>query len=152
MVLKPSPKPRTPRATSRSRISKRCAAIPSTRNLLETPSVAQSLDGYLRLKGSLRFPAAKFRPPMRSRASRSRLPLPACGERVGVRGPVRWAQNRGAQNRGDAPSPSLRATSPRTRGEINQSEVADSVLQPETWPPLKPLENQRLRCSDVPWV
>ena len=32
------------------------------------------------------------------------------------------------------------------------SELADSVLQPETWPPLKPFWNQRLRCSDVPWV
>src|SRR6478672_1472634 len=43
------------------------------------------------------------------------LPLPACGERVGVRGPLR-----GAQNRGEAPSPAaLRATtSPRARGEV----------------------------------
>jgi hypothetical protein len=97
-------------------MSNRCEDVPSTRNLLDTPSVAQSLDGYLRLKGSLRFPAVKFRPVMRSRASGARLPLPACGER------------------------------------LNHSELADSVLQPETWPPLKPLENQRLRCSDVPWV
>src|ERR1700731_2929810 len=60
MVLKPSPKPRTPRATSKSRMSERCADVPSTRNLLETPSVAQRLDGYLRLKGSLRFPAVNL--------------------------------------------------------------------------------------------
>jgi len=38
----------------------------------------------------------------------SALPRPACGERVGVRGPLRWARTRGAQNRGAAPSPSLR--------------------------------------------
>jgi hypothetical protein len=30
--------------------------LPSMRNLLETPSVAQRLDGYGRLTGSLRFP------------------------------------------------------------------------------------------------
>jgi len=48
-----------------------------------------------------------------------KLPLPACGERVGVRGLFRWAQNRGG-----APSPAaLRAsTSPRAagRGEIRR--------------------------------
>src|SRR5580693_8488889 len=93
MAAKPSPKPRMPRAISKSVISDRCGDVPSTRNLLETPSVAQSLDGYLRLKGSLRFPDVKFRLAMRSRSSRVLLPLPACGERVGVRGPLRWAQN-----------------------------------------------------------
>src|SRR5580692_5532755 len=93
MAAKPSPKPRTPRATSNSLISDRCGDVPSTRNLLEAPSVAQSLDGILCLKGSLRFPAVKFRPALCSRASGTRLPLPACGERVGVRGPLRWAQN-----------------------------------------------------------
>jgi hypothetical protein len=36
------------------------------------------------------------------------LLLPACGEKVGMRGPLRWAQSCGAQNRGEAPSPSLR--------------------------------------------
>ena len=36
------------------------------------------------------------------------LPLPACGERVGAEGRLRWPQNCGAQNRGEAPSPSLR--------------------------------------------
>src|SRR4029077_21292087 len=82
-----------PRATSKSLISDRCGDVPSTRNLLETPSVAQSLDGYLRLKGSLRFPAAKLRLPPCSQASGARLPLPASGERVGVRGPIRWARN-----------------------------------------------------------
>src|ERR1700733_15634137 len=86
MVLKPSPKPRTPRATSRSRMSERCADVPSTRNLLETPSVAQRLDGYLRLKGSLRFPAVNFRSATGSRSSRTLLPLPACGERGGGEG------------------------------------------------------------------
>src|SRR5580704_9894169 len=116
MAAKPSPKPRMPRATSSSLMSDRCGDMPSTRNLLATPSVAQSLDGYLRLKGSLRFPAVKFRPPMCSRASGARLPLPACGEK------------------------------------LDQSELADSVLQLLTWPPLKPAENQRLRCSEVPWV
>ena len=100
MAAKPSPNPRMPRATSKSVMSNRCEDVPSTRNLLDTPSVAQSLDGYSRLKGSLRFPGSTL----------DRL--------VGRR----------------------------------YSELADSVLQPETWPPLKPLENQRLRCSEVPWV
>src|SRR5580700_2310902 len=72
MVLKPSPKPRTPRATSSSRISERCGDVPSTRNLLETPSVAQSLDGYLRLKGSLRFPGIDFRSARRPALQRTR--------------------------------------------------------------------------------
>src|ERR1700688_1879180 len=106
MAANPSPKPRMPRATSSSVISDRCEDVPSTRNLLATPSVAQSLDGYLRLKGSLRFPFDEFRSTY-----------------------CPWARRNAAY-----------------------SEVADSVLQPFTWPPLKPLENQRLRCSDVPWV
>jgi hypothetical protein len=51
-----------------------------------------------------------------------RLPLPACGERVGVRG-----RRRLAQNRGEAPSPGLlrfacNPTSPRTRGEVNHDD------------------------------
>jgi hypothetical protein len=60
------------------------------------------------------------------------LPLPACGERVGVRGSFRTYRARGdgggrpaaaagaAGARGDAPSPdALRAsTSPRKRGEV----------------------------------
>src|ERR1700693_5420851 len=100
MAAKPSPKPRMPRATNSSLMSDRCGDVPSTRNLLETPSVAQSLDGILRLKGSLRFPGSTL-----DRAAGGRY-----------------------------------------------SELADSVLQPETWPPLKPAWNQRLRCSDVPWV
>ncbi len=50
----------------------------------------------------------------------ARLLLPACGEKVGMRGPNRWAQNCSAQNRGNAPSPSLRSTSPRARGEVNR--------------------------------
>ena len=39
-----------------------------------------------------------------------------------MRGPLRWAQNCGAQNRGEAPSSSsLRSsTSPRSRGEVNR--------------------------------
>ena len=37
-----------------------------------------------------------------------------------MRGPLRWALNCGAQNRGEAPSPSLRSTSPRTRGEVKK--------------------------------
>jgi hypothetical protein len=43
----------------------------------------------------------------------STLPLPACGERVGVRGPISYAQNRGR-----APSPGLlrNPTSPRAAG------------------------------------
>src|SRR5580700_2421239 len=106
MAAKPSPKPRMPRATSSSLMSDRCGDVPSTRNLLETPSVAQSLDGYLRLKGSLRFPFVEFRS----------------------------------------------TYCPRARRNAAYSELADSVLQPETWPPLKPVWNQRLRCSDVPWV
>ena len=45
------------------------------------------------------------------------LPLPACGERVGVRGRFRHSERSGC---GNAPSPgSLRLpTSPRTRGEV----------------------------------
>jgi hypothetical protein len=38
-----------------------------------------------------------------------------------MRGPLRWAQNCGTQNRGEAPSPSLRSTSPRTRGEVEKT-------------------------------
>src|ERR1700729_2673541 len=106
MAAKPSPKPRMPRATSSSLISEHCGDVPSTRNLLETPSVAQSLDGYLRLKGSLRFPSVEFRS----------------------------------------------THCPRARRNASYSELADIVSQAETWPLLKPLENQRLRCSDVPWV
>jgi hypothetical protein len=30
--------------------------------------------------------------------------------------------------------------------------LADRVSQAETLPSLKPAKNQRLRCSDVPWV
>ena len=66
----------------------------------------------------------------------SRLLLPARGEKVGMRGPLRWAENHGsvcntaasartAQNRGEAPSPSPRSsrgsTSPRTRGEVDKA-------------------------------
>ena len=49
-------------------------------------------------------------------AMRNALLLPACGEKVGMRGPFGRAQNRGG-----APSPAaLRvATSPRTRGEVS---------------------------------
>jgi hypothetical protein len=51
-----------------------------------------------------------------------KLPLPACGTRVGVKRP--W---RSAQNRGEAPSPGLlrNPTSPRTagRGEMRRREV-----------------------------
>src|SRR5580692_2040346 len=104
MAAKPSPKPRMPRATSSSLMSDRrggCGDVPSTRNLLETPSVAQSLDGFLRLKGSLRFPSVEFRS----------------------------------------------AHCPRARRNASYSEVAEIVSQAETWPLLKPLENQRLRCS-----
>ena len=49
------------------------------------------------------------------------LLLPACGEKVGMRGPLRWAESCGAQNRGEAPSPSLRSTSPRARGEVKKA-------------------------------
>src|SRR3984957_3636549 len=72
MAAKPSPKPRMPRAASSSLMSDRCGDVPSTRNLLETPSVAQSLDGYLRLKGSLRFPGIDFRPGCRRALQRTR--------------------------------------------------------------------------------
>ena len=43
-----------------------------------------------------------------------------------MRGPLRWAQNCGTQTRGEAPSPSLRSTSPRAagRGEKNKSVLA----------------------------
>src|ERR1700675_1214928 len=72
MAAKPSPKPRMPRATNSSLMSDRCGDVPSTRNLLETPSVAQSLDGYLRLKGSLRFPGIDFRSAGRPALQRTR--------------------------------------------------------------------------------
>ncbi len=42
--------------------------------------------------------------------------LPACGEKVGMRGPLRWAQNRG-----NAPSPSFASLTrplPARRGEV----------------------------------
>src|SRR5580693_6080257 len=135
MAAKPSPNPRMPRATSKSLISDRCGDVPSTRNLLETPSVAQSLDGRLRLKGSLRFPAVKFRLAMRSRASGARTADPLDRRSL--------LQERRPEN----------AYALRARGErLDQSDFAEIVSQAETWPLLKPLENQRLRCSDVPWV
>ena len=74
--------------------------VPSTRNLLETPSAAQSLDGYCRLEGSLRFPG------------------PTLVRPAGVR----------------------------------YGELAANVSQVETSPLLNPVWNERLRCSDVPWV
>src|SRR5580700_7005598 len=72
MAAKPSPKPRMPRATSSSLISERSGDVPSTRNLLETPSVAQSLDGILRLEGSLRFPGIDSRSARRRALQRTR--------------------------------------------------------------------------------
>lgn len=36
--------------------------------------------------------------------------------------------------------------------DANYNVLADSVLQAEIWPELKPFINQRLRCSDVPCV
>src|SRR5579862_101664 len=43
----------------------------------------------------------------------------------------------------------------RLRGNeriLHYSVFADSVSQPETWPPLKPFWNKRLRCSEEPCV
>jgi hypothetical protein len=77
----------------------------------------------LRLKGSLRFPGKNFSSMMRSRTSGARLPLR-----------------------------SLDLSPHAGRGDFPYSEFADSVLQLLTWPLLKPAENQRLRCSEVPWV
>jgi hypothetical protein len=37
-------------------------------------------------------------------------------------------------------------------GIIHYSTLAAIVLQAETLPSPNPLENQRLRCSEVPWV
>jgi len=67
---------------------------------------------------------------MRARAALS-APSPACGERVGVRGPLHKGglaevkvPFHEAQTRGDAPSPGICAksaqipTSPRKRGEV----------------------------------
>ena len=73
------------------------------------------------------------------------LLLPACGEKVGMRGPLRWARNCGAQNRGEAPSPSsLRSsTSPRTRGEVKkQIRSRDAPARPSfaTLFPSKPFQ------------
>jgi len=62
------------------------------------------------------------------------LPLPACGERVGVRGPLGWAHDLRkisdrssfacvAQNRGEAPSPSVASLPrplPARRGEVKR--------------------------------
>ena len=53
------------------------------------------------------------------KASTLVLPLPACGERVGVRGRFRYAQNRG-----EAPSPSFAALTrplPAQRGEVRRN-------------------------------
>ncbi len=47
-----------------------------------------------------------------------------------MRGPYRRAQNCGAQNRGNAPSPSLRSTSPRTRGEANRIPFSRRAMRP----------------------
>src|SRR5580704_10826250 len=131
MAAKPSPKPRMPRATNSSLMSDRCGRVPSTRNLLETSSVAQSLDGILRLKGSLRFPAVKFRLAMRSRASGARLALPARGERVGGEGayPLGWDSKDDLKRRCQkpqssesrrGPSPSLRIADPSDRRSLLQ--------------------------------
>src|SRR5579863_10330754 len=70
------------------------------------------------------------------------LLLPACGEKVGMRGRGRCLSVgrglrrqrfiRDAQNRGEAPSPSLRSTSPRTRGEVffrHCEERSDEAIQ-----------------------
>ena len=50
-----------------------------------------------------------------------RTPSPRLRGEGGVRGRCRRVQSCGAQNRGEAPSPSLRSTSPRTRGEVKTS-------------------------------
>ena len=44
--------------------------------------------------------------------------LPACGEKAGMRGPFRWAQNRG--NAALALTRFARSTSPRTAGSVNK--------------------------------
>ena len=37
-------------------------------------------------------------------------------------------------------------------GILHYSALADMVSQAGTLPCLKPVENQRLRCAEVPWV
>ena len=75
------------------------------------------------------------------------LPLPACGERVGVREPLRWARETGeylqrcrlaciAQNRGDAPSPSVASlprplrTAGRGEGRVTRTISATRAQEP----------------------
>lgn len=41
---------------------------------------------------------------------------------------------------------------PKHSSNADYNVLADSVLQAEIWPELKPFINQRLRCSDVPCV
>jgi hypothetical protein len=70
-------------------------------------------------------------------------PLPACGERVGVRGPDRTAQTRGY-----APSPGLlrNPTSPRAagRGE-NRKSFSRRAFAPELCPPRSPDKRSAIR-------
>jgi hypothetical protein len=73
--------------------------------------------------------------------------LPARGEKVGMRGPNRQAQARGAQNRGEAPSPSLRSTSPRTRGEVNIRNHSRGASAPELCQPPRARNKARGRRS-----
>ena len=50
-----------------------------------------------------------------------------------MRGPLRWAQNRGAQNRGEAPSPSFASLTrplPARRGEVKCNRVLATPARP----------------------
>ncbi len=66
-----------------------------------------------------------------------------------------WQKNRDGR---DWPSWARRSVTFETRPQLAAAAwsfynfSADSVLQFETWPELKPLRNQRLRWSELPWV
>jgi len=57
-----------------------------------------------------------------------------------VRGPLRWVQNRGAQNRGEAPSPSLTSFArplPARRGEVKIPIRSRDACAPELCPTIR---------------
>jgi hypothetical protein len=67
-------------------------------------------------------------------------PSPRARGEGGVRGPLRWVQNRGAQNRGEAPSPSLTSFArplPARRGEVKIPIRSRDACAPELCPTIR---------------